>query len=440
MKLFGNKKKANHLSNEKKRIVKPILIIAGCLLVLLGIGYTALRLYIKPLDIKTQILQGAEKTAPTVKKTKVRLNVETGEEETVETDEPASHLPGIYNILLCGTDNDGYRTDTIIVAHMDAKQHTAALLSIPRDTVVENEKGGIRKINSVYAGGKEQGMQRLSDTLSQMLGFEMDGYILVDLDAFKQAVDLVGGVWFDVPQDMFYEDASQDLFIDLKQGYQLLDGEHAMELVRFRKGYASQDIQRTKVQQEFLLALCDQTIRVQSLAKIKSYAKLFYDYVITDMEVGNLLYFAEQLNKCSEDDIKTFTAEGKGMTINGVSYYPLYDWSLYEIVNEAFNPYDGRIAQENIRVITPDTALTYDERYEAPEDEQPAEQTEDSQPPDQSTDVTENWDGGLTVENLERYEREQRGIDDDDWYDDDWYDDDYDDDDWYYDDYDDYDE
>ena len=76
--------------------------------------------------------------------------------------------------------------------------------------------------------------------------------MLVNLEAFRETVDLVGGVEFDVPQDMYYQDPTQNLHIDLKAGKQLLDGEKAMELVRFRKGYASQDIQRTKVQQEFL--------------------------------------------------------------------------------------------------------------------------------------------------------------------------------------------
>ena len=59
---------------------------------------------------------------------------------------------------------------------------------------------------------------------------------------------------------MNYEDATQNLYIHLQKGMQHLDGEQAMGLVRFRKGYASQDIQRTKVQQEFLKALAKQCL------------------------------------------------------------------------------------------------------------------------------------------------------------------------------------
>ena len=85
------------------------------------------------------------------------------------------------------------------------------------------------KINSVYAGGGADGMERLASRLHSLLGFPVDGYVLVDLEAFKKTVDLVGGVDFDVPQDMNYEDASQDLYIHLKKGLQHLDGEKAME-------------------------------------------------------------------------------------------------------------------------------------------------------------------------------------------------------------------
>ena len=98
-------------------------------------------------------------------------------------------------------------------------------MSVPRDTVVLTGNGGIMKINSVYAGGGADGMARLSKRLGAMLGFELDGYVLVNLEAFRETVDLVDGVEFDVPQDMYYQDPTQNLHIDLKAGKQLLDGE-----------------------------------------------------------------------------------------------------------------------------------------------------------------------------------------------------------------------
>lgn len=104
-------------------------------------------------------------------------------------------------------------------------------------------------------------METLKKYVSGVLGFEVDGYVLVDLDAFIQIVDLVGGVYFDVPQSMYYNDPTQNLYINLAPGYQLLDGKQAMGLVRYRS-YAQADIQRISVQQEFLQALAKQCLQI----------------------------------------------------------------------------------------------------------------------------------------------------------------------------------
>lgn len=161
--------------------------------------------------------------------------------------------------------------------------------------------------------------------------------------------------------DMYYSDPSQDLLIDLKAGEQKLDGKQAMGLVRFRKGYASQDIQRTKVQQEFLKALAKQCLSLENLtaAKLKEYAEIFEENVVTDLSVGNMLYFAQQLMKCDFDAMKTYTIEGEGAMINGVSYYPLYASSIVKIVNESFNPYDVDLTVANVNVVTPEVARTF---------------------------------------------------------------------------------
>ena len=406
MKLFGNRKNAGFTRKKPKKTVnmprpmRVFLTIVAIFAVLLLCVSCIKHFYVRPPSKleQTSVQSDPEQPArelPVVTKIVTKKDEKTGAD--MEVEEPASHLDGVYNILLCGTDGDGYRTDTIMIGHLDVNRHTAALLSIPRDTPIDSN-GRLVKINSLYANGKEAGMERLERTLSYLLGFEMDGYLLVDLNAFKAAVDLIGGVKFNVPQDMYYDDPTQDLHIDLKAGEQLLDGEHAMELVRFRKGYASQDIQRTKVQQDFLLALMEQTIRVENLSKLQEYAEIFTTYALTDLSVGNLLYFAEQLTKCDTENITTYTAEGQGATINGGSYYPLYDWSILKIVNEAFNPYDGQITSANIHVITPDLAKTYQIQPKQPEAPAEPEQT-DTQPAEAET--TEGGSGGITPEQPE---------------------------------------
>ena len=245
MKLFGNRRRAEHAEKQPlSRGLRVVLIVCAAVLLLSSSVFAAWKLLVKPADRKEPDTtaqadplpaEEPETEPPVVHVVPKTEQAEDEPEEEIETEQPKSLRDGIYNILICGTDDDGTRTDTIIIAHLDTTDHTVALLSIPRDTPVATGNGGIMKINSVYAGGGADGMQRLSGRLRELLGFPVDGYVLVNLDAFKKTVDLVGGVEFDVPQDMDYEDASQDLYIHLKAGLQRLDGEKAMELVRFRK-------------------------------------------------------------------------------------------------------------------------------------------------------------------------------------------------------------
>lgn len=433
MKLFGNRKGAEHIAARKtekktgglKRWQRVTIIVAAIVLVLGGTALAVYKVNVKPPvkqpePVETEPLPEEETVKkPTVYVPTTEVDEETGEETEIETEVPASHRAGVYNILIAGTDGDGYRTDTIIVAHLDENTHEVALMSVPRDTAVMNGNGGLMKINSVYANGKEEGMERLERRLSSLLGFEMDGYVLVNLDAFVKVVDLVGGVTVNVPQDMYYSDPSQNLLIDLKAGEQKLDGKQAMGLVRFRKGYASQDIQRTKVQQEFLKALAKQCLSLENLtaAKLKEYAEIFEENVITDLSVGNMLYFAQQLMKCDFDAMKTYTIEGEGAMINGVSYYPLYASSIVKIVNESFNPYDVDLTVANMNVVTPEVARTFQKPAEPEQPAEPEEPDEAEDPenpgnpenPDETQtpetpETPENPDGTETPENPENPE------------------------------------
>ena len=383
---------------EKKRLTgrqKGALGIVLALAVLIGLGVGIYKTVVRPPQKTEPVVETqpeAEETKepeiklPTIKHVVTKVDEDTGEEIEEELELPASHREGVYNILICGTDDDGYRTDTIIVAHLDEETHDVALMSVPRDTVVLTGNGGIMKINSVYAGGGADGMARLSKRLGAMLGFELDGYVLVNLEAFRETVDLVDGVEFDVPQDMYYQDPTQNLHIDLKAGKQLLDGEKAMELVRFRKGYASQDIQRTKVQQEFLRALAKKVLSVSSLTKLKEFADVFSTYVTTDLTVGNMLYFAKALMQCDFDAMKTYTLEGEGAMINGGSYYPLYAGKLVQVVNESFNPYDAPVTLDTVNVITPEAARS----YQKPAEPEPAEEPTELENPGETGEVPED--------------------------------------------------
>ncbi len=352
MKFNGNKKNAKHVSKTSKG-AKAFLWVGVSMLLAVCALLTAYKVIVRPMGQQEQL-----QTTPIITETQTQVDELTGEIVEIEIERPASHREGVYNILLCGTDNDGYRTDTIMIAHIDTTENKAALLSIPRDTVVIQEDK-VAKINSVYGGAGAFGMDRLSKCLGQMLGFPMDGYVLINLNAFQEAVDLMGGVWFDVPQDMFYEDPTQDLYIDLKEGYQLLDGYNAMGLVRYRKGYLSQDIQRTQMQQQFLVEAGKQILSLENTSKINGFIQIFFDNVTTDMTIGNLVYFVSELAACPSENIETYTPRGTGATIDGLSYFPLDPENVLEIVNTSFNPYDVDLEPEHLNVITEEMALAF---------------------------------------------------------------------------------
>ena len=194
---------------------------------------------------------------------------------------------GVFNILICGTDGDGGRTETIIVANLDTGANTVSLMSIPRDTYIYGNYY-LPKINSVYgsAGMGEKGIQALRDKIGNTFGIWTDGYVMVDLEAFEKIVDMVGGVYVEVPMNMNYDDPTQDLYIHLQKGWQTLDGAHAIQLCRYRYGYATADIRRTEVQQDFLKALAKKCVETISLSQIPQYAKIFSEYVLCDGNVG----------------------------------------------------------------------------------------------------------------------------------------------------------
>ena len=403
MKLFGNRRRAAHAAPRQKlpRGTRAAIIAVCVVLALTGGVFAAWKLLVKPVQRPSLSQPDPEPVSEPDEAEPSVIHVtphetEQPEEEPepdVPTEQPKALQDGVYNILICGTDDDGTRTDTIIIAHLDANDHTVALLSIPRDTPVATGGGGLMKINSVYAGGGKDGMERLAARLKDLLGFPVDGYVLVDLEAFQKTVDLVRGVEFDVPMDMNYEDPSQNLYIHLQKGLQTLDGEQAMGLVRFRKGYATQDIQRTQTQQQFLNALAKQFLKalakqclsVSSLTKLREFADIFSQYVTTNLTTGNMVWFGKELLSCDFDNMKTYTAEGEGAMINGASYYPLYAGKLLSVVNEAFNPYDTPISAGSLTVITPETAYSYQKQAD-PAPEIP-ETPEAAEAPDETPDL-----------------------------------------------------
>ncbi len=259
---------------------------------------------------------------------------------------PLARKEQFYTFLLAASDQSSGNADTIMVVSFDVKNQTVGVVSIPRDTLIDRK---YPKINNTYAVG---GISELSKEVSNLVGFPLDYYITVDIKAFKALVDAVGGVDFDVPIDMDYDDPTQDLHIHYKAGVQPLDGQQALEVVRFRKnndgtGYSDSDVGRTHTQQKLLTAIARKVASWSGLSKFNRFVDIFSQYVKTDLSGTDITYFATQAVKVNLDhDLNTATLPcGSGsVDYHGVSWcYQLDKEKSLAIINELLNPYTTEI-------------------------------------------------------------------------------------------------
>ena len=268
---------------------------------------------------------------------------------------PASLNENMYTFAVVGLDQSSNSTDTIMIGRIDTENHTIDVVSIPRDTMV-NVPWGVKRVNTLYSVDVNEGGNGIDGMLEgfrDLLGFGLDCYALVDLEAFVELVDAIGGVDYDVPIDMVYYDASQDLDINIKAGMQHLTGEEALKVVRFRKGYATADIGRIGTQQDFLKSVAKQLLTLGNIPNLPRFLEIFEEYVTTNMTAANISFFVRQFLLCKSEDINFHTAPGNGGdSVKGNSYYALYVDEWLALVNECLNPYDQDVTEENVNILT----------------------------------------------------------------------------------------
>lgn len=259
---------------------------------------------------------------------------------------------GKYTFLLAGSDQDGVRTDTIMLCGIDTEAGTAAVMSLPRDTLVLLD-GAPTKLNALYAHGGmgQSGMEYLRDRVSKMLGVPIDGYALVSLEAFAEAIDLLGGVQYNVPVAMQYDDPWQDLHIDLQPGEQLLNGTQAAHLLRFRSGYYNADLGRIEVQQDFLKALAKQCLRIDKLPKLGSMASILSEELVTDLSAGNLLWLGLKLLSMDELQTDVMPGSADGIYLQGQNYYVIYGLDTLALINERYSPLGREITLADVEMM-----------------------------------------------------------------------------------------
>lgn len=269
-------------------------------------------------------------------------------EEQAAQEALRSHLErkgGFYTILLSGLDDDNGGSDTNILMAVDTVNGYVYGVSIPRDSKAIIG-GKAHKINYAYNKG---GTELLASTVSEQLGIPVDYTVCVNLQGFTALVDAIGGVDFEVPINMDYDDPIQGLSIHFKKGMQHLSGADALRVVRFRHnndgtGYGSEDLGRMQTQQKFLKAVAKKMLSFENLiSNPRKYAEIFGQYVDTDLSVTDLAWFGMQVLGMGVDkiDFSTLPNEWKS------PYIYLDPDETLALVNTYLNPYvEDRTAED----------------------------------------------------------------------------------------------
>lgn len=251
------------------------------------------------------------------------------------------NLPRV-NFLITGQSQD--LTDTIMVCSYDPKTQKASMLSIPRDTFVGRSKAyanSYDKINALYQTSPEKTLKAVNN----ITGLNIEYYVNIDTKALRELVDSIGGVYFDVPIDMDYEDPSQDLYIHMKAGYQLLDGDKAEQVVRFRHNadgtsypteYGDNDLGRMKTQRNFIEAVIKKLANPATLTKVPELIKIAEKNITTNIDISKVKDYAPYAVEFNTENLTTAVLPGTPELFNEIWFYTQDKAETKKVVEELF--------------------------------------------------------------------------------------------------------
>lgn len=337
---------------RKGRRRKAVVAILLVLLALAALGVLAHQIFVRP----------------------PALPEETGTHPTVAA---AGRKEEVYTFLLVGRDDGeggGGNTDTLMVGSFDVKNGTVDVLSIYRDTMVDIPVE-IPKINGVY---NRYGLEGLQTQIKNLIGYVPDYYFVVELDAVAEMVDAIGGVTYDVPYNMDYDDPAQDLHIHFQKGEQHLNGEDAVKVLRWRKNNSGEslsvgDVGRVQVQHSFLNALAGEMMSLGTLFRLGDIVNVVDRNLESNLSYGEMIWFGERLLTVDKENIRfhnlpgDYTGTQWSRTYqNYQSYVFVNSAALRELVNQYMNPYLEEITAEMQHVVNDTTVNNMPAQAAAP--------------------------------------------------------------------------
>ena len=253
-------------------------------------------------------------------------------------------------ILLCGTDKDGTRTDTMMLLYLDGAENRVGLLSIPRDTLTRTAEGKRAKLNSAYGrnGCGEEGMEWTMTYIQRIIGYRPDGYILVDMELVPKIVDLMGGVDVHLDHHIRVHTDGEEVYVPA--GDQHLNGEEVLATLRYRYGYADADLGRVKVQRMVITECMKQWVSPAKIGLLPEALDLIQEESLTDLSVNNFLWIGKTI-LTGMDSMTSDTLPGYADMRGGASYFVLYPDRVAELINESYNPYTVEIDVDDLTIV-----------------------------------------------------------------------------------------
>lgn len=352
-------KKSNdirHPSNRSVKWGKILLISLACLIVAAVVGGFV---YIKTL--RPNVDTGVPFETP-----KVTDPVNTADSDTTAVPEKVYERDTErVNFLVMGRDLAGWNTDVMMLVNFDMREKRISVMQLPRDTCFRFA-GSRSKLNATLIhmrnkayddsgrnmSGNEltkEGLKGFAEALEKSLCIQIDGCAIINLSGFRNVIDILGGVNINVPYDMDYEDPEQDLYIHLKAGEQVLDGEKAEMFVRFRSGYVQGDIGRVNAQKIFLTALFKQFKSSLTLSTIPKLAEQAVKEIVTDVPLTDIIAYAKELWSVDLENVVMMTLPGTDARTevnSGAWYYVINRQLALDMINEYFNVYSEDITDE----------------------------------------------------------------------------------------------
>ena len=278
-------------------------------------------------------------------------------------DENTKKNLGEFKVLLLGISTDQENvdlTDTIMVASYNPNTQKATLLSIPRDTYTGKNPAkatAYEKINALY--NRKHRPDETLEAVNEITGLNIEYYVVIKTEALIKLVDVIGGVTFNVPIDMEYDDPTQDLHIRLEAGEQVLDGNKAEYLVRFRHNndgtsypeeYGDNDLGRMRTQREFIMQVVKQTAQPGNIFKLGSILDVAKENVFTNIDFNVAKDYIPYIVEFSTENLLTDMLPGTTPDwnkTNGVSVFVYDKYETNKLIQELFHNRDIEENDEN---------------------------------------------------------------------------------------------